>query len=157
MSRSAWVRDLFFFEGDFDFRLGIGELIALEEIRIQRLRAVVPSMDVAQASVGALYERLGAGTALIEDVRQVLRLARIGAGADKEAAHDLVARHLVTGQLLECMKVAYAVLGVALVGSLDDKLGEPKGEAAAPPASPPGRKSTAKARPSAGPPARSTP
>lgn len=164
MSRSGRV-SLFFFEGDFDFRLGIGELVALEEVRLARLKQQFAAVGPAEASVGALHARLAAGLAMIDDIRHTLRLALIGGGMAREPAHDLVARHLIEGQLLECAKVAQAALAVALVGAPEDPAGgDGAGEAtgataptAAPPtASPAGRKSTASAARSAGTPAPST-
>jgi hypothetical protein len=169
VSRSARLT-LFFFEGDFDFQLRIGELVQLEELRLQQLKRLFPALDPAEVSIGRLYERLAGGRALIDDIRHTLRLARIGAGAPKEEAHDLVERHLQGGNILECSKIALAVLGVAMVGNPEDPPGDvPKGEekgrgtprTAAPrsraaKSRSAGAKSTATARRSAGPRARST-
>jgi hypothetical protein len=164
VSRSARLT-LFFFEGDFEFQLRIGELVQLEELRLQQLKRLFPNVDPAEVSIGRLYERLAAGRAMIDDIRATLRLARIGAGAAKEEAHDLVERHLQAGELLECGRIALAVLGAAMVGSPEDPVGERKGRGTPRTAAPrskaaksrsAGAKSTATARRSAGPRARST-
>lgn len=155
MSRNGKL-ELFFFEGRFEFQLKIGELILLEETRLAQLKPLFPALDPAEVSIGRLYERLTSGKALIDDTRQTLRLGLVGAGMEREGAHDLVARHCVGGQLLECMTVAAAVLGAAMIGNPDDT-GDPPGEGeggkgapAAPPPPGAGPSSTGKARRSGG-------
>lgn len=129
MTASALVR-LFFGEGDFDFRLPIGALQELEDVRAPRLAAF--GFGPGEASCERILGRLHSGCALIAEVREVLRLGLVHGGMEKMAAHDLVARHLSEGSLLECARIAHAVLGAALVGAPDDvpdfPPGEPTGE-----------------------------
>lgn len=156
MARDAIVRDLFLGEGVFDFGLKIGEIIQLEENRSRALAAL--GFSPGEASIEKIADRLGSGALLIGEVKEVLRLGLVGAGMKKEQAFDLVERHVVAGELLECGRKAYAVAAAALVGVPEEApKGEAKGEGEAPatPASPTagraGRKSTARARRSASP------
>jgi len=126
MSRTALIR-VFFGEGDFDFRLAIGQLEELEESRLAVLAGL--GLPAGEASVQKVLERLGAGSALIGEIKAVLRLGLIGAGMDKQEASRLVGRHVVGGDLQRCCMTAFAVLSAAWIGAANDP---PEGKAAAP-------------------------
>lgn len=105
---------LFLGEGEFDFALRIDELIELEQL--------------TGDGIGMTHSRLSSGAYRIADLRGVIRLGLIGAGADKKEAHDLTTRHVKEGYLADCVLVARAVTGAAIVGSEDEPMGEGLGE-----------------------------
>jgi hypothetical protein len=166
MSRSARVTT-FFGEDDFEFRLAIGQLEELEEMRLAVLAGL--GLPAGEASVQKILERLGSGSALIGEIKAVLRLGLVGAGMEKPEAARLVNRHVTDGELQTCCLAAFAVLSAAWVGSANDQPdgkaegpapGEPQGEAtvsSSPTARRAGASSTASVRRSASTPASSAP
>lgn len=117
MSRTALI-SLFFGEGDFDFRMAIGHLEELEESRLAVLAGL--GLPAGEASVQKIMERLGSGSALIGEIKAVLRLGLIGGGMEKQEASRLVNRHVDAGALQTCCMTAFSVLSVAWVGAAND-------------------------------------
>ena len=134
MSRSAVVRQRFFGEGYFDFKLGIGEADLLQ--------------DQFDCGLMEMLERIA--MVRTRDIKEVLRLGLIGGGMDKEAAFNLVERQVRPGYLAEAAKVAIAVIEAAVRGAPDEPLGESQGEGDDP--SPTAKFDTANSTASASPP-----
>lgn len=107
-SRSAKV-DLDFADGTYPFRLAIGGLEELQE----------------KTSAGPLtvLRRLMAGEWRIADVREPIRLGLIGGGMGALDARKMVDRYANTGDLLDAVPVAVGVVGAALRGVDDEKVG----------------------------------
>lgn len=139
--------ELFWGEGLTRFRLGIGELLALED-----------KFDVGCA---ALVERFRDGTWRLSEAREILRIGLVGGGAGMEASNRLIDRWFDRMGIapLEHAPFAMAVLTAGLSRPVeDDGAGESTAEATATGASassPP--RSTAPAPSSDGRPPKSTP
>lgn len=131
MSHTARIRR-FFGEGEFDFALTIGPAEDLEMNRSDKLRKM--GFDAGQGAIMAIQARLAGGTFLIDDVRQTLRLALIGADMDPEDAFRLVERNLKPGYLIKAAMVAGDVIDALLSGDPEDQPGaDQSGEADGPP------------------------
>lgn len=115
MSRLARVR-LFLWDGDKDFQMECEQLMELEES--------------LKAPLYPLLARLGAKAALLHEVRETLRIGLVGAGMDRQAAHDLVVKACTPGAYQALFATAYGVLGSGLEGvpREDPALGEPVAE-----------------------------
>ena len=111
MSRSARVCR-FFGDRKHDFQLGIEQCEELQELG-----------DCGLMMTMARIEEIRVG-----DIKAVLRLGLIGAGADKEAAFRLVERHTRPGYLAESADVALKVVAAVIAGVADEPMGELKGE-----------------------------
>lgn len=109
--------NVFFGEDEFEFKLGIEQLIELQEKLDEG-----PGVTLARLSNG-LY-----GNWKIETIKDTIRLALIGAGMDKKKAYDLVSRNVTAGYIFESLLVAQLVLSAAIVGVDEDKPGETLGE-----------------------------
>lgn len=99
---------------DFEFRLGWGQLVALQE--------------ACDAGPFVILDRLGARQWKADDVSVVLLLGLVGAGMTHVEALRIVESWLAdeSGRLpVENAALAYAVLGAALVGAPDEPLGKP--------------------------------
>lgn len=92
------------------FRLGIGELLALEEKR-----------DLGCAEI---LNRIGLGQWRIADVKEPIRLGLMGGGVDARRARELVDENVVPGKLLEAAVLARAILLAALVGDSREQAGK---------------------------------
>lgn len=112
-------RDLTWRGGRHPFRLGIGELRALQH-----------ATDAGPAHVLA---RLQSGEWLVDDVTETIRLGLTGGGMDRAEATRLVDVH-VEDRLGSHVMLATAIIAAALYGVEDDPVGEvsPSGEAEAP-------------------------
>ncbi|QTL01912.1 gene transfer agent family protein [Aquabacter sp. L1I39] len=97
-------------DGEHAFRLAIGGLRELQ--------------DKCNAGPGQIYTRLGDGTWRVDDIRETLRIGLIGGGMKPTDAHVLVTRYVDGRPLAENISPAMAVLGAALIGVPDDKVGE---------------------------------
>lgn len=101
--------------GEHRFRLGIGELRALQ--------------SACDAGPEAILARIMSGDWRIDDLFEPVRLGLIGGGdVTLNDAGPLVTRIIHQHPLLELKPVAQAVIISALVGVEDDPLGEPEGE-----------------------------
>jgi hypothetical protein len=96
------------------FRLGIDELLALQEKR--------------DAGIQEIANRLRLQTWRVQDVHETLRLALMGGGMDAKAAQQLVDEQARPGKLASSALAAFAVLVSAIQGDENDPVG--KGEAA---------------------------
>jgi hypothetical protein len=119
MSRSAKVRR-FFGDGDHDFALRIGECEELEETFSAGLMPILSRVSEVRT----------------KEIREVLRLALIGGGMEKEPAARLVERHVEPAYLAECSVLASEVLSAVIAGAPEEPLGEPRGSEIQDPRSP---------------------
>lgn len=113
--RSATLTDQFVGEGYYSLRLGIDELIQLQE-----KLAVGPNV---------VATRLLQGEWLVDDIRETIRLALIGGGMSQKEAFDMVKRCVKEGYLMDYVSVAANAIYAALTGIEDEPL---PGEAEAP-------------------------
>lgn len=114
-SRNAQL-DLPFADGTYTFRLAIGGLEELQE----------------KTNVGpmVLLRRLLAGEWRVADLRETIRIGLIGGGMAPQEARKLVDRYVDAGGLLEAVPIATGIVGAALQGVDDEKVGS-SGEASA--------------------------
>lgn len=122
-TRTALIERQFFGEGEFDFRLGYGELVQLQ--------------DLTKAGPGFLMGRIesGASETWLQDIKSTLRLGLIGAGMAKEEAYRLAERQVQPGYLIHAATLAVKVLAASYVGVKEEApppSGEPQGEDASP-------------------------
>jgi hypothetical protein len=113
--RSATLTDQFVGDGFYNLRLGIDELIQLQE-----KTGVGPNI---------IATRLLEGAWLVDDIRETIRLSLIGGGASHRAAFDLVTNYVKEGYLMDYTSLAANTLYAALTGIEDEPL---PGEAEAP-------------------------
>lgn len=126
------------------FRLGIDELLALQEKR--------------DAGIQEIANRLRLQTWRVQDVQETLRLALMGGGMEARAAQRVVDEQARPGKLASSALTAFAVLVSAIQGDENDPVG--KDEAAPetpeakgspqPPSTEPERSSTSRRSKSAG-------
>ena len=116
MSRRAEIR-LQFADGDYTFRLRIGELMELQE-----------NCDAGPPLVLA---RLQNAAWHVNDVRETVRLGLIGGGLSPGQAHKLVARYIDERPFAEYVLVAEAALAAALYGVEEEAAPKPGGETSA--------------------------
>src|SRR4051812_43747277 len=90
MSRSAKIT-LEWADGEYDFRLGIGELKELQE-KTRRIKN--SAGDYQYFGPMKIYEMLTNGEWNVEDVRETLRIGLIGAGTAPAEAIRLVKRYV---------------------------------------------------------------
>ncbi|WP_052003160.1 gene transfer agent family protein [Microvirga sp. BSC39] len=100
------------------FRLGIGELLALEE-----------KLD---SGCAAVLNRIGTGEWRIADLKEPIRLGLMGGGTDAKRAKALVEENVVPGRLLEAAVLARAILLKALVGDTRETVGKDEAATGAP-------------------------
>lgn len=113
--RSATLTDQFVGEGYYSLRLGIDELIQLQE--------------KLNAGPNVIATRLLQGEWLVDDIRETIRLALIGGGMSQKEAFDMVKRCVKEGYLMDYVSVAANAIYAALTGIEDEPL---PGEAEAP-------------------------
>ncbi len=111
MSRDASIT-LDFADGTYKFRLAWGQLAELQEN--------------CDAGPYVILERLQNRSWRLNDIRENIRLGLIGGGMDPVSALKLVKRYVEDRPLLENVKLAQAVLTVALIGAPEEEVGEPK-------------------------------
>lgn len=97
------------------FRLGIDELLALQEKR--------------DAGPQEIANRLRLQTWRVQDVHETIRLALLGGGMDAKAAQRLVDEQAKPGKLASSALIAFAVIVSAIQGDETDPVGK---ETAAP-------------------------
>lgn len=124
MSRSAKIT-LEWADGEYDFRLGIGELKELQE-KTRRIKNAVG--DFQYFGPMKLYEMLTNGEWNVEDVRETLRIGLIGAEMAPIEAMRLVRRYVdeVPDWTVNC-KVAANVVAAAVLGWEIEPLGKSQG------------------------------
>ncbi|MGM5018726.1 gene transfer agent family protein [Tardiphaga sp. 367_B4_N1_1] len=98
------------------FRLGIGELLALQD-----------KLDAGPADIA---NRLRNGTWRVQDVQETFRISLIGAGEDPKKAKALVEEYICPGRILSHVMMAWAIIINAIQGDENDPVG--KEEEAAP-------------------------
>ena len=109
----------FVWSGDLrTFRLGIGELLALQD-----------RLDAGPAEVAA---RLRAGTWRVQDIQETFRLALIGAGEDAKKAKALVDDNISPGRIQGNVLMAFAIIVSALQGDENDPVGKEQAAPATP-------------------------
>ncbi|KAB2743541.1 gene transfer agent family protein [Brucella anthropi] len=111
MSRDASIT-LDFADGTYKFRLAWGQLAELQEN--------------CDAGPYVILERLQNRSWRLNDIRETVRLGLIGGGMDPMSTLKLVRRYVEERPLLENVKLAQAVLTVALIGAPEEEVGEPK-------------------------------
>ena len=100
-------------QGEHDFALNIGELRALQKN--------------CDAGPELILTRLQAGSWMVDDIFEVLRLGLIGAGMENKMAGPMVRRAFDESPALALKLPAYRVLAAALIGEADDPVGEVEG------------------------------
>lgn len=100
-------------DGEYRFRLGIGELRQLQE--------------ACNAGPPVIAQRLRDGTWMLDDIRETLRLGRIGAGQTQPQALRDINRFVDSRPLAENALIALAVLLAAIIGPPEEKLGKGRG------------------------------
>lgn len=113
MSRDARI-SLEIWDGDYEFRLGWGELVQLQE--------------ATDAGPYVILERMRSGAWRMQDIEATLRLGLIGAGTKPEDATRAIKLHVKTRPAMEYLLQATFVLQAGLLGAGD----EPAGEGGAP-------------------------
>jgi hypothetical protein len=93
-------------DGDYTFRLGLGEMRGLQE--------------VCDAGPLEIASRLRNGTWLVDDVRETIRLGLIGGGMTQDEALKRVKRFVDSRPLMENCEKAIAILIAAVVGAKDE-------------------------------------
>lgn len=107
MSRDASLT-LPFGDGDYIFRLPWGQLSQLQE--------------ACDAGPWVVRSRLVAGTWLLADIRETIRLGLIGGGLDPQKALSLVKAYVEARPPLETLALAIGIIGVALQGAPDEPI-----------------------------------
>ncbi|MDB5618214.1 gene transfer agent family protein [Tardiphaga sp.] len=126
------------------FRLGIGELLALQD-----------RLDAGPAEVA---NRLRSGNWRVQDVQETFRIGLIGAGVDPKKAKALVDEHICAGRILSHVMMAWAIIINALQGDEIDPVGKETADPEAPRTAASARpRSTGTARSSASPRKKSKP
>lgn len=105
MTRSARI-SLSWADGDYDFRLDIARLEAVQE--------------ACDAGPAELLTRLAGNRWRVADIRQPILHGLIGAGQSTERARALVHTWVGEGQLQENILTAQAVLMAAVMGAPED-------------------------------------
>lgn len=95
------------------FRLGIAELLALQEKRDSGPLEIV--------------NRLQFGTWRIEDIQETIRIGLIGAGVDLKTARSLVEENVREGRISANVLIAQAILLNALAGDPQEQVGKKDG------------------------------
>lgn len=111
--RDARIREVAFGDSEYDFRLGWGQLVELQEL--------------CNAGPQFILNRLtNTGDWRVEDIAHTIRLGLLG--ADKEMkpsqASALVKRYVHERPLMENHTLAIVILTAALVGSPEEPVGE---------------------------------
>lgn len=109
MSRDASIEREF---GDdtYTFRMGWGEILKLQEAR--------------DTGPYVVLDRLLTGRWLFEDIAEVIRIGLIGGGLDPIKARKMVREYVEARPPIENLDLAQRILGAAMVGVPDEKVGE---------------------------------
>ena len=109
MSRDAKIT-LTWGDGDYDFRLGWGQLAELQE--------------KTNAGPYVVLTRLYDGTWRVEDISNVIRLGLIGGGMKPTDALNKVRIYVEARPPIENTQTAIAITAAGLMGADDEPLGE---------------------------------
>lgn len=99
----------------YDFRLGWGEIVSLQE--------------AVDAGPYVVLNRLYSNQWRVEDISNVVRLGLIGGGMTPADALKKVRAYVEARPPLENVLVAQAILSAGLQGAPEEKVGEGEGEA----------------------------
>lgn len=112
--RDARIRGVIFGDDEYDFRLGWGELVELQE--------------ACSAGPHFVLNRLHDGTWRVEDISETIRLGLMGADKDMKPsrATELVKKYVKARPPLENLLLATVILKAALMGSPEEVVGEPE-------------------------------
>lgn len=110
--RDARVREVAFADGEYDFRLGWGQLVELQEL--------------CDAGPQFVLNRLHNGDWRVEDIAHTIRLGLLGADKDMKPsqASALVKRYVHERPPLENHTLAVVILTAALMGAPEEPVGE---------------------------------
>jgi hypothetical protein len=124
MSRDAKV-SLEWADGEYDFKLGIGELRELQE-KTRRIKNNKGEWEYV--SPMKLFYRLSNDEWLVDDVREPIRIGLVGAGINPVEASRLVKRYVdeVPDWTLNCT-VAANIVAAAVIGVEIEPLGKREG------------------------------
>ena len=109
MTRDAKI-ELTWADGDYTFRLGWGELEALQE--------------ACEAGPWTILERLFTKQCLIGDISNVIRQGLIGGGLEPTAATKLVRTYVEKRPPAENLLFATVILQAAIQGAAEEPVGE---------------------------------
>ncbi len=115
MSRDASI-ELDFGDGTYQFRLGWGELVKVQE--------------ACNAGPYVVLQRLASGTWEMDDIKEVIRWALIGGKTEPAKALRLVRTFVEERPPVESLLIAKVVLSAGLMGAPEEELG--KDQAASP-------------------------
>ncbi len=104
-----------FADGDYEFRLGWGQLSELQE--------------KTDCGPYFLLSRIDSGEWRIEDISETIRLGLIGGGMVPKDALGLVKRYVLDRPPMENLPLAHVVLMAGLMGAPEEPPGEPKAPA----------------------------
>lgn len=110
--RDARLRGIVFADGEYDFRLGWGQLVELQEL--------------CDAGPHFILNRLHSGEWKMEDISEIIRLGLLGADDEMKpsVATTLVRRYVKERPPLENHTLAVVILTAALMGSPEEPVGE---------------------------------
>lgn len=109
MGRNAEI-SLPWADGDYTFRLGWKELIALQE--------------ACDAGPWEILNRLSNGKWRVQEISHTIRLGLIGGGTEPSRALELIRTYVEERPPAESLVFARGILGVAIQGAPDEKPGE---------------------------------
>ena len=109
MGRSAELT-LGWADGDYLFALKWGQLVELQE--------------KTDAGPYFLLSRLHDGNWRVGDIREVIRLGLIGGGMEPINALGMVKRYVEDRPPMENLATAQAILGIAIMGAPEEKVGK---------------------------------
>jgi hypothetical protein len=113
-------------DGEYDFKLGIGEL---EELEVATRRVRNADGEYVYMGPIAMHESLRDGTCLVRDVREVLRIGLIGGGTKPADARNLVKRYFdEVPDFLVNRQIAALIVGAVLAGYDIEPLGKAEEE-----------------------------
>ena len=101
---------LFFGDGDYDFKLTISAISALQV--------------KCQSGIGQIYTRVISGQFYSQDLLETVRHGLIGGGMAPKPAHDLIESYSDVVPLEDWQDIATAVLAAATHGYKSDEGGE---------------------------------
>jgi hypothetical protein len=112
--RDARLRGIVFADGEYDFRLGWGQLVELQE--------------QCDAGPHFILNRLHNGEWRVQDIAEVIRLGLLGADETMKpsVASSLVKRYVKERPPLENHTLAVVILTAGLMGSPEEPVGEPE-------------------------------
>jgi hypothetical protein len=95
-----------------------------DDFCISKTGSILALEDKCNAGLAEIRMRLQAGTWRLNDVRETIRLALIGAGMDADKAMKAVQLHVDGEPLAKSVLIAHAIVAAALVGVPGDDVGK---------------------------------